>query len=72
MQKKFEPGVMGEVIKCDYLNVRTKVGPNEYVIVKGNQLKVGTRVKLLGYENRRFLIQYKGQDGYIYQDYVRY
>ena len=72
MDKNFKPGVVGEVVNCDYDNVRTKVGPNKYEIVQGDQLKVGTKVQLLGYENLRFKILYNGKDGYIYEEYVRY
>ena len=72
MQKAFKPGIIGEVINCDYVNVRTKVGDKKYDIVKGNQLKVGTKVELLAYENMRYKINYRGKDGYIYRDYVNF
>lgn len=67
----FTPGSIGEVVDCDFLNVRAKVGPNKYDVVKGDQLRVGTRVQLLGYENFRYRIVYNGKDGYIYEKYVR-
>lgn len=72
MPSGFAPGIMGEIVNCDYANVRTKVGSKEYIVVKGNQLKVGSKVQLLAYENGRYKISYKGQDGYVYKDYVKF
>ena len=70
MRKVFSPVMLGEVVNCDYVNVRSKSSDGQYYIVKGNQLKVGTKVELLAIENDRYKITYKGQDGYIYKDYV--
>lgn len=70
MGSKFKPGCTGTVVDCDFVNVRTKVGPKKYEIVKGDQLRVGTEVELLAFENDRYLIMYEGKEGYIYKDYV--
>ena len=70
MAKQFYPGIMGKVVSNEPLNVRTKVSKGKYEIVKGDQLKRGTVVKLLAYEDHRYKIDYKGKDGYIYDEFV--
>ena len=67
----FQPGMIGTVVNCDYLQVRKKEG-NDYVPpARGEQLKVGTKVKLLSLDDKFwYRIEYKGRMGFIFKDYV--
>lgn len=70
---KFNPGTMGEIVDCDYVLVRSLDENGDYIKVQGNKLKVGSIVELLEYipGAGRYRIEYKGNDGYIYKDYVK-
>ena len=70
MAKKFYPGITGIVRVNDLLYVRRKVGEGEYEIDKDHYLRNGVAVELLDFEDGRYKINYKGEDGYIYKDFV--
>lgn len=71
MADKFYPGVKGKIMVDDLLHVRKKVGKGQFEIVDGHYLRPGVIVELLELDdNRYYRIDYKGEPGYIYKEYV--
>lgn len=74
VENRFHPGIEAEIVNCDKVNVRSKTSDGKYIEVAGHGIRCGKKVILLDYDPKsgRYKIDYKGNDGYIYKDYVKF